>query len=153
MRPMILTTLATYSRADFGRDAVAGITVAMVALPLSLAIAIASGAEPATGLVTAIIGGFMISLLGGSGTITRTILAGNDIGMSVKAGCDATLDHVTIAENASIGLQDENKTGSDAASFYTVTNSIIVDADAVMALLAERTNCVRYLSAIRTHRS
>ena len=44
----------------------AGITVAMVALPLSLAIAIASGADPATGLVTAIIGGFLISLLGGS---------------------------------------------------------------------------------------
>jgi len=66
MRPMILTTLPTYTRADFGRDAAAGVTVAMVALPLSLAIAIASGAEPATGLVTAIIGGFMISLLGGS---------------------------------------------------------------------------------------
>ena len=66
MRPMILTTLPGYGRADFGRDAVAGVTVAMVALPLSLAIAIASGAEPATGLFTAIIGGFMISLMGGS---------------------------------------------------------------------------------------
>ncbi len=66
MRPMILTTLSGYSRAAFARDAVAGVTVAMVALPLSLAIAIASGADPATGLVTAIIGGFMISLLGGS---------------------------------------------------------------------------------------
>ncbi len=66
MRPMLLTTLSGYGRADFTRDAVAGVTVAMVALPLSLAIAIASGAEPATGLVTAIVGGFMISLLGGS---------------------------------------------------------------------------------------
>ena len=66
MRPMLLTTLPGYTRADFTRDAVAGVTVAMVALPLSLAIAIASGADPATGLVTAIIGGFMISLLGGS---------------------------------------------------------------------------------------
>lgn len=44
----------------------AGITVALVALPLSIAIAIASGAEPRAGLVTAIIGGFLISLLGGS---------------------------------------------------------------------------------------
>jgi len=66
MRPMLLTTIPGYTRADFGRDAIAGLTVAMVALPLSLAIAIASGADPATGLVTAIIGGFMISLLGGS---------------------------------------------------------------------------------------
>ncbi|MEL6316895.1 MAG: SulP family inorganic anion transporter, partial [Pseudomonadota bacterium] len=44
----------------------AGVTVAMVALPLSIAIAIASGAEPAAGLVTAVVAGFLISLLGGS---------------------------------------------------------------------------------------
>ena len=47
-------------------DAFAGITVALVALPLSIAIAIASGADPKAGLVTAIIAGFLISLLGGS---------------------------------------------------------------------------------------
>ena len=47
-------------------DALAGVTVAMIALPLSVAIAIASGAEPAAGLVTAIVGGFLISALGGS---------------------------------------------------------------------------------------
>ena len=47
-------------------DALAGVTVAMIALPLSIAIAIASGAEPAAGLVTAIVGGFLISALGGS---------------------------------------------------------------------------------------
>src|SRR4249919_2068705 len=47
-------------------DGLAGITVALVALPLSVAIAIASGAAPQAGLVTAIIGGFLVSLLGGS---------------------------------------------------------------------------------------
>ena len=47
-------------------DALAGITVALVALPLSIAIAIASGADPKAGLVTAIVAGFLISLLGGS---------------------------------------------------------------------------------------
>src|SRR3954462_1753357 len=47
-------------------DALAGFTVALVALPLSIAIAIASGATPKAGLVTAIIGGFIISLRGGS---------------------------------------------------------------------------------------
>lgn len=66
MTPQILTTLPGYTRALFLRDVVAGVTVAMVALPLSLAIAIASGADPAKGLITAIVAGFLISLLGGS---------------------------------------------------------------------------------------
>lgn len=66
MTPKLLTTLKTYNLKLFATDAFAGVTVAMVALPLSLAIAIASGADPGTGLVTAIIAGFMISALGGS---------------------------------------------------------------------------------------
>ena len=66
MKPKILTTLATYDRQQFAGDVAAGVTVAMVALPLSLAIAIASGAAPEKGLVTAIVAGFLISLLGGS---------------------------------------------------------------------------------------
>lgn len=66
MKPKLLTTLQTYTRALFLADLIAGVTVAMVAIPLSIAIAIASGADPAKGLVTAIVGGFLISLLGGS---------------------------------------------------------------------------------------
>jgi sulfate permease, SulP family len=66
VKPKLLTTLKTYSWPLFAADAFAGVTVAMVALPLSLAIAIASGADPAAGLVTAIVAGFLISLLGGS---------------------------------------------------------------------------------------
>ena len=66
MKPKILTTIKTYDGPTFRADVIAGITVAMVALPLSLAIAIASGASPAQGLVTAIVGGMLISLLGGS---------------------------------------------------------------------------------------
>jgi SulP family sulfate permease len=66
MKPEILTTLTSYDRHQFTRDLFAGITVAMVALPLSLAIAIASGAGPEKGLITAIVAGFLISLLGGS---------------------------------------------------------------------------------------
>ncbi|TYC51835.1 SulP family inorganic anion transporter [Rhodobacterales bacterium] len=64
--PKIVTTMQDYSLQLFRADIFAGVTVAMVAMPLSLAIAIASGADPSTGLVTAIIGGFFISLLGGS---------------------------------------------------------------------------------------
>jgi sulfate permease, SulP family len=55
-----------YGLRDFRADAIAGVTVAIVALPLSMAIAIASGLPPERGLYTAIVGGFLISLLGGS---------------------------------------------------------------------------------------
>lgn len=66
MKPKLLTTIRDYSWRIFLWDALAGITVALVALPLSIAIAIASGASPKAGLVTAIVAGFLISLLGGS---------------------------------------------------------------------------------------
>lgn len=66
MKPKILTILPSYTRALLVQDAIAGVTVAMVALPLSLAIAIASGADPSKGLITAIVAGFLISLFGGS---------------------------------------------------------------------------------------
>jgi SulP family sulfate permease len=66
MTPKLLTTLETYDRGQFLHDSIAGATVALVALPLSIAIAIASGAPPAAGLVTAVVAGFLISALGGS---------------------------------------------------------------------------------------
>lgn len=55
-----------YGLAAFQADTMAGLTVAIVALPLSMAIAIASGATPEHGLFTAFVGGFLISALGGS---------------------------------------------------------------------------------------
>lgn len=65
--PKLVTVLREgYGLAQLRADAVAGLTVAIVALPLSMAIAIASGATPAQGLVTAIVGGFLVSALGGS---------------------------------------------------------------------------------------
>src|SRR3954470_3391215 len=66
MKPKLLTTLKDYSVRVFVSDALAGVTVALVALPLSIAIAIASGATPKAGLITAILRGLLISLLGGS---------------------------------------------------------------------------------------
>lgn len=66
MKPKILTTIVGYTPRLFWADALAGLTVALVAMPLSIAIAIASGTPPAAGLVTAIIAGFLISALGGS---------------------------------------------------------------------------------------
>jgi SulP family sulfate permease len=65
--PKLLTVLREgYGVADFRADVIAGLTVAIVALPLSMAIAIASGVTPDRGLYTAVIGGFIVSLLGGS---------------------------------------------------------------------------------------
>ncbi|MDB5489140.1 MAG: hypothetical protein JWQ58_2855 [Reyranella sp.] len=65
--PKLVTVLREgYGFAAFRADAVAGLTVAIVALPLSMAIAIASGTTPERGLFTAIVGGFLISALGGS---------------------------------------------------------------------------------------
>ncbi|WP_353979129.1 SulP family inorganic anion transporter [Salinicola endophyticus] len=65
--PKLVTVLREgYGLAKLRADLVAGLTVAVVALPLSMAIAMASGASPAQGLYTSIVGGFMVSLLGGS---------------------------------------------------------------------------------------
>jgi SulP family sulfate permease len=65
--PKLVTVLREgYGLAAFRADVIAGLTVAIVALPLSMAIAIASGVTPDRGLTTAVIGGFMVSLLGGS---------------------------------------------------------------------------------------
>jgi SulP family sulfate permease len=65
--PKFVTTLREgYGLADLRHDAIAGITVAIVALPLAMALAIASGATPEKGLITAIVAGLLISLLGGS---------------------------------------------------------------------------------------
>lgn len=65
--PKLVTVLREgYGLPQLRADAIAGLTVAIVALPLSMAIAIASGATPAQGLYTAIVGGFLVSLLGGS---------------------------------------------------------------------------------------
>jgi sulfate permease, SulP family len=65
--PKLITILRErYGLADLKADAIAGLTVAIVALPLSMAIAIASGVTPDRGLYTAIVGGFVVSALGGS---------------------------------------------------------------------------------------
>ena len=65
-RPAIIDSLSRYQARDFRADVAAGITVGIVALPLAMAFGIASGVSPAQGLVTAILAGFVVSLLGGS---------------------------------------------------------------------------------------
>ena len=65
-KPMLLTSLKSYDRAQFAKDVTAGIIVAIIALPLSIALALASGVGPEAGIFTAIVAGFVISALGGS---------------------------------------------------------------------------------------
>jgi len=65
-RPKLVDSLKGYTREQLGADVAAGITVGVVALPLAMAFAIASGLKPEAGLFTAIIAGFIISVLGGS---------------------------------------------------------------------------------------
>jgi SulP family sulfate permease len=65
-KPKLFDTLKTYTSKQFGKDIIAGVIVGIVALPLAIAFAIASGVSPEKGLYTAVIAGFVISVLGGS---------------------------------------------------------------------------------------
>ena len=65
-RPKLLDCLPTYTRQQFGKDLAAGITVGVLALPLAMAFAIASGVSPTAGIWTAIVAGFIVAALGGS---------------------------------------------------------------------------------------
>ena len=66
LTPQLFHSLKHYSRQDLVKDLTAGVIVAIIALPLSIALALASGVAPEQGLYTAIVAGFLISALGGS---------------------------------------------------------------------------------------
>lgn len=66
LKPKLFSVMKTYSKEQFVKDVISGIVVAIVALPLSIALAIASGVGPEQGIYTAIIAGFLISFFGGS---------------------------------------------------------------------------------------
>lgn len=66
LKPKLFSVMKTYTKQQFAKDVVAGIIVAIIALPLSIALALASGVAPEQGIYTAIVAGFFISLLGGS---------------------------------------------------------------------------------------
>ena len=92
--PKLVTVLREgYGLGDLRADAIAGLTVAIVALPLSMAIAIASGVTPDRGLYTSIVGGFLVSLLGGS----RFQIGG-------PAGAFIVLVSATVAQHGVDGL-------------------------------------------------
>ncbi len=87
LEPKLFYTLKHYSKGQFFKDIIAGIIVAIIALPLSIALAIASGVSPEQGIYTAIVAGFVISFLGGS----RVQIAGPTAAFaSIVAGIVAT---------------------------------------------------------------
>lgn len=66
LKPKLFSVMKGYTKEQFIKDFISGIIVAIIALPLSIALALASGVTPEKGIYTAIIGGFVISFLGGS---------------------------------------------------------------------------------------
>lgn len=93
LKPKLFSVLKDYSKEQFIRDLIAGIIVAIIALPLSIALALASGVTPEKGLYTAIVAGFVISFLGGS----RVQIAG-------PTAAFATIVAGIVAKNGMDGL-------------------------------------------------
>lgn len=100
LKPKLFSVIKNYSKEQFIKDVVAGIIVAIIALPLSIALALASGVGPEQGLYTAIIAGFLISFLGGS----RVQIAGPTAafativaGIVAKSGMDGLIIATLIA--------------------------------------------------------
>lgn len=93
LKPKLFSVMKTYTREQFVKDVVAGIIVAIIALPLSIALALASGVTPEKGIYTAIVAGFVISFLGGS----RVQIAG-------PTAAFATIVAGIVAQNGMEGL-------------------------------------------------
>lgn len=92
-KPMFFTSLKNYSKEQFVKDVIAGVIVAIIALPLSIALALASGVGPEEGLYTAIIAGFLIAFLGGS-----------TVQIAGPTAAFATIVAGIVAENGMAGL-------------------------------------------------
>ncbi len=93
IKPKLFSVMKTYTKEQFVKDVVAGIIVAIIALPLSIALALASGVNPERGLYTAIVAGFVIAFLGGS----RVQISG-------PTAAFATIVAGIVAENGMEGL-------------------------------------------------
>lgn len=93
LKPKLFSVMKTYTKEQFFKDVIAGIIVAIIALPLSIALALASGVTPEKGIYTAIIAGFIISFLGGS----RVQIAG-------PTAAFATIVAGIVAKNGMDGL-------------------------------------------------
>ena len=147
-KPMLFTCMKNYSKEQFLKDLVSGVIVAIIALPLSIALALASGVGPNEGIYTAIVAGFLISFLGGSivqiagptaafATIVAGIVAKNGMEGLVVATADYTTAQnllTTIGDLDSNNYTDESWDAVTAAKLalgtqlnYTVFYQPLVD--------------------------
>ena len=111
LKPKLFSVMKTYTREQFVKDVVAGIIVAIIALPLSIALALASGVTPEKGIYTAITAGFVISFLGGS----RVQIAGPTAAFAtIVAGIVAKKRHRRTDYRYSAGRRDSDPDGSAA---------------------------------------
>ncbi len=93
LKPMLFSVMKNYSKQQFIKDIIAGVIVAIIALPLSIALALASGVGPEQGIYTAIVAGFLISFFGGS----RVQIAGPTAAFATIVAC-------IVARNGMDGL-------------------------------------------------
>lgn len=93
LKPKLFSVMKTYTKEQFFKDVIAGVIVAIIALPLSIALALASGVNPERGIYTAIIAGFVIAFLGGS-----------RVNISGPTAAFATIVAGIVAENGMDGL-------------------------------------------------
>ena len=132
LKPKLFSVMKTYSAAQFGKDVVAGIIVAIIALPLSIALALASGVGPEQGIYTAIVAGFLISFFGGS----RVQIAGPTAafativaGIVAQKGMDGLILATVLAGIIRIlgypGFYVGNLSGNDGKICILVDDSLI----------------------------
>ena len=110
LKPKLFSVMKTYTREQFVKDVVAGIIVAIIALPLSIALALASGVTPEKGIYTAITAGFVISFLGGS----RVQIAGPTAVFCNNSGDDRCKCCSRTDYRYSAGRRDSDPDGSAA---------------------------------------
>lgn len=137
LQPKLLHTLKGYSKAQFIKDLTSGIIVAIIALPLSIALALASGVKPEQGIYTAVFAGFIISLLGGS----RVQIAGPTAafativaGIVAKSGTDGLII-ATLMAGLMLMLMGFFKLGS-LIRFIPFTITIGFTAGIAVSILA-----------------
>ena len=106
LKPKLFSVIKNYDGKQFAKDVVSGIIVAIIALPLSIALALASGVAPEQGIYTAIIAGFLISFFGGS----RVQIAG-------PTAAFATIVAGIVAKSGMEGQRSSGFFGSDSGCY------------------------------------
>ena len=112
LKPMLLTSLKSYNRSQFIKDVTAGIIVAIIALPLSIALALASGVGPEAGIFTAIVAGFaqvMAKELGREATVAELAEKMKMTEDEVKDIMKLALDAITVNGEGAVSEEQQKE--------------------------------------------